>query len=67
MAKGARNKQKKRLRITRQAHFYEMRGKARESEMSRRQYNPNGYDYILAHHMPPNAFVEPNNPNAVFP
>jgi hypothetical protein len=67
MAKGARNKVKKRLRVTRAAHLYEVRGKFREEEMSRRQYAPNNYDYLAAHHMPPNAFVEPNNPLAVFP
>jgi hypothetical protein len=67
MAKGARNKVKKRLRVTRAAHLYEVKGKFREAEMSKRQYAPNNYDYMAAHHMPPNAFVEPDNPNAVFP
>ena len=66
MAKGARSKVMKRLRSVKAHHLYEIKGKAQLKQMSARLNDPN-YDMKRDHALPVNAFLEPNNPMAVFP
>ena len=66
MAKGARCKTKKRMRTAKAAHLYKVRGKAQLERINGRLNDPNYRmqdEYALA----PNAFLEPDNPCAVFP
>jgi hypothetical protein len=66
MAKSARSKVKKRLRICRAEHYYETHGKAKMMQMNARLMDPT-YDMKREYSMPKNAFMDPTNPNAVFP
>ena len=66
MAKSLRSKVKKRMRAARAAHYWEVKGKARLERITSRLNDPN-YDAQKDLCLPPNAFMEPNNPNAVFP
>ena len=65
MAKGIKNKHGKRLRSAKAAHFYEVKGKALLNRLNAKLCDPNykNQDIIL----PTNAFLEPDNPLAVFP
>ena len=81
MAKSLRSKYKKRLRTARRHHYDGIQGKESLTKIASRLNNPN-YDmktdcikklfcFNLIHYsiveLPSNAFLEPNNPNAVFP
>ena len=66
MAKGARNKYKKRMRSAKAAHLYEIKGKAALQRINQRINDPT-YQTANEYALPPNAFLEPNNPLAVFP
>lgn len=66
MAKGARSKVKKRLRSARGQHHWETRGKAALDRLSAKLNDPS-YSMKLDHSLPPNAYLEPDNPMAVFP
>mmetsp|Transcript_34402 Transcript_34402/g.33607 ORF Transcript_34402/g.33607 Transcript_34402/m.33607 type:complete len:95 (+) Transcript_34402:7-291(+) len=66
MAKGIRSKYKKRLRSAKRTHFEEIRGNGNLQSLSDRLANP-FYDLRKDHEMPANAFVNPKNPDAVFP
>ena len=66
MAKSLRSKVKRRIRTVRRQHLYETEGKQKLQEISNKLHDPT-YDMKQDYELPPNAFVEPNNPNAVFP
>lgn len=66
MAKSLRSKYKRRIRSVRRAHYYEVEGKAKLETLSRKLADPT-YDIAKDVGLVPNAFVEPSNPNAVFP
>ena len=66
MAKGARNKYKKRMRSAKAAHLYSVRGKGVLDRLNGRLNDPN-YQMQSEYTMPPNAYLEPDNPLAVFP
>ena len=66
MAKGARSKVKKRLRTARAAHFWKIRGKDANERMNARLNDPT-YTTEAEYGRAPNAFLEPDNPFAVFP
>ena len=66
MAKGARSKYKKRLRSAKGAHLYLIKGKAQLERLNARISDPS-YQMESEYSLPPNAFLEPNNPLAVFP
>ena len=66
MAKSLRSKVKRRIRQVRRAHYYEVEGKHKEQEISNKLNDPT-YDFKKDGSLPPNAFVDPENPNAVFP
>jgi len=66
MAKGARSKMKKRLRSARGQHFYEIKGKQQLEVLSQKLHDPM-YCMKADKALPPNAYLEPNNPLAVFP
>ena len=66
MAKGARNKYKKRLRSAKAAHYYEVKGKAALTRINARLNDP-AYSMASEYALPVNAFLEPDNPCAVFP
>ena len=66
MAKGLRSKVKRRLRTARAAHYWELRGKAANERTNARLNDPT-YTTAGEHAPPVNAFLEPNNPMAVFP
>ena len=66
MAKGLRCKSKKRMRTAKAAHLYKIQGKAALERLNARMNDPN-YQMASEYTMPPNAFLEPNNPLAVFP
>ena len=66
MAKGARSKVKKRLRNARAEHLWKMKGQAANERMHSRLMDPN-YTTAQEYRLAPNAFVEPDNPLAVFP
>ena len=63
MAKGLRSKVKKRMRTAKRQHYYEVEGKYRLQELSDRLHDPT----YKPKPIPPNAFVDPTNPDAVFP
>ena len=54
------------MRAARAAHYWEVKGKARLDRIVQKLNDPN-YDAQKDLNLPPNAFMEPNNPNAVFP
>eukprot|EP00353_Schmidingerella_taraikaensis_P003334 CAMPEP_0185578300 /NCGR_PEP_ID=MMETSP0434-20130131/12547_1 /TAXON_ID=626734 ORGANISM="Favella taraikaensis, Strain Fe Narragansett Bay" /NCGR_SAMPLE_ID=MMETSP0434 /ASSEMBLY_ACC=CAM_ASM_000379 /LENGTH=199 /DNA_ID=CAMNT_0028196067 /DNA_START=16 /DNA_END=615 /DNA_ORIENTATION=+ len=66
MAKGARCKYKKRMRTAKAAHLYKIQGKARLERLNSRINDPN-YQMQSEYTLGPNAFLEPDNPCAVFP
>ena len=66
MAKGARNKYKKRMRSAKAAHLYTIRGKGILERLNGRMNDPT-YQMQSEYTLPPNAYLEPNNPLAVFP
>ena len=66
MAKGSRSKYKKRQRNAKAAHLWDTRGKAALDRITDRLNDPN-FETKHEYTMPPNAFLHPNNPNAVFP
>lgn len=66
MAKGARSKVKKRLRSIKAQHLYQIKGKAQLEDLATKLNDPN-YNMKRDHALPPNAFLHPNNPMAVFP
>ena len=66
MAKGLRNKYKKRLRSAKAAHFYEVKGRDRDMRLNARLNDP-AYSMASEYSLPVNAFLEPDNPCAVFP
>ena len=66
MAKSLRSKVKKRMRAARAAHYWEVKGKHQLNRICAKLNDPN-YDATKDLSLPPNAYLEPNNPNAVFP
>ncbi|CDW87144.1 UNKNOWN [Stylonychia lemnae] len=66
MAKGLRAKTRRRLRTARREHFQEIQGKSDQQKIVQRLNNPY-YDLRSDFSVKANAFVEPNNPQAVFP
>ena len=66
MAKGLRSKYARRVRSVRKQHYWEIEGKQKLEDLSSKLQNPT-YDITGDCALPVNAFVEPNNPNAVFP
>ena len=66
MAKGLRSKMKRRMRTVRREHYYEVEGKHKLAIKSAKLQDPM-YDLRADVEMPPNAFLQPSNPNAVFP
>lgn len=66
MAKGLRSKVKRRIRTLRRQHYYEVEGKQKLQELSDKLHDPL-YDMSADVRLPPNAYVEPSNPMAVFP
>ena len=66
MAKGLRSKVRRRIRTVRRQHLWETEGKYNLQELSNKIHDPT-YDFAKDGSLPANAFVEPNNPNAVFP
>jgi hypothetical protein len=66
MAKGLRSKHKKRLRAAKAEHIYETKGKYQLAIQSAKLHDMN-YSMAADHAPKPNAFLHPNNPQAVFP
>ena len=66
MAKSQRSKYKKRLRSAKAAHHYQVHGKAALERISARINDPT-YQMQSEYSLPTNAFLEPDNPLAVFP
>jgi hypothetical protein len=66
MAKSLRSKVKKRLRKCRGEHLHQTEGKARLDRIAARLNDPT-YNMKQEYALPTNAFLEPTNPNAVFP
>ena len=66
MAKSMRSKIKKRIRAVRRNHYWEVEGKAKLQDLSNKLHDPT-YDFKTDGQLKPNAFVEPGNPEAVFP
>ena len=66
MAKSLRSKAKRRLRTVRREHHWETRGKFEMQAIASRLHNPQ-YDLKSDFQRKPNAFVEPGNPEAIFP
>ena len=66
MAKSLRSKAKRRLRTVRREHHWETRGKFEMQAIASRLHNPQ-YDLRNDFQRKANAFVEPSNPNAIFP
>ena len=66
MAKSQRSKYKKRLRSAKAAHHYEVKGKAALERINARMNDPN-YQMASEYTLPVNAYLEPDNPLAVFP
>ena len=54
------------MRTARAAHYWELRGKAANERTNARLNDPT-YTTAGEHAPPVNAFLEPNNPMAVFP
>jgi hypothetical protein len=66
MAKGLRSKYKRRIRSVRRDHYYEIEGQHKLQEISNKLHDPT-YDFKDDGALPPNAFLEPANPSAMFP
>lgn len=66
MAKGLRAKSRRRLRTVRRAHYTETRGQFDQQKLSNKLLNP-FYDFKADYERPPNAFVHPEDPAAIFP
>ena len=66
MAKGLRSKYRRRIRTVRREHYWEVEGKAKLENISKKLQDPL-YDFRQDVELPANAFLEPNNPSAVFP
>jgi hypothetical protein len=66
MAKSLRSKYKRRMRSVKRDHYWEIEGKQKLQTLSNKLLDPT-YDFKNDGSLPPNAFVEPNNPAAVFP
>ena len=66
MGKGLRSKYKRRIRSVRRQHYWEIEGKEKLQEISNKLHDPT-YDFSKDGSLPANAFLEPHNPNAVFP
>jgi len=66
MAKGLRSKIKKRMRTVRREHYWEIEGKQKLQDVSAKLHDPT-YDFKEDGTLPANAYLEPNNPKAVFP
>ena len=66
MAKSSRCKYKKRLRSAKSAHHYVVKGKAALERINTRLNDPN-YTMNSEYALPVNAYLEPDNPLAVFP
>ena len=66
MAKSIRSKFKKRVRTARREHHWETKGKFIADKINARLMSDN-YDMKMDKVKPPNAFVNPDDPNAVFP
>lgn len=66
MAKGLRSKVKRRLRTVRRQHYWEIEGKQKLEDLSNKLQDPT-YDFTKDGSLAPNAFLEPHNPNAIFP
>ena len=66
MAKSQRSKVMKRKRNAKAAHHYQIHGKAALERTNARLSDPN-YNMSAEYALPVNAFLEPNNPLAVFP
>lgn len=66
MAKSLRSKAKRRLRTVRREHHQETRGKQDMLRIAARLHNP-FYDLKTEFAPRVNAFVEPTNPDAIFP
>ena len=66
MAKGARSKYKKRVRSAKASHHYEISGKQTLARITNRLNDPT-FQMANEYTMPINAYLEPDNPLAVFP
>lgn len=66
MAKSVRSKVRRRLRNCRAEHYYQTVGQYKLNAISARLQDPT-YDLKREYALPKNAFLHPNNPNAVFP
>jgi hypothetical protein len=66
MAKSVRSKVRRRIRNCRAEHLYNTVGKFKLQAISARLNDPT-YDMKYEYAPPKNAFLEPNNPQAVFP
>ena len=54
------------MRTAKAAHIYKVMGRARDERINARLTDPT-YRMENEYALPPNAFLEPNNPLAVFP
>ena len=66
MAKGIRSKVMRRLRTVRRQHYWEIEGKQKLEDLSAKLQDPT-YDFKQDGSLKANAFLEPSNPNAIFP
>ena len=66
MAKGIRSKVMRRLRTVRRQHYWEIEGKQKLEDLSAKLQDPT-YDFRQDGSLKSNAFLEPSNPNAIFP
>ena len=66
MAKSIRSKAKRRMRNCRAEHLYQTVGVHKLNAMSARLHDP-CYSIKKEYGAPPNAFLHPKNPDAVFP
>lgn len=66
MGKGLRSKYQRRIRTVRRQHYWEVEGKHKLDTLSRKLQDPL-YDFRQDVELKKNAFLEPNNPEAVFP
>jgi hypothetical protein len=66
MAKGIRSKVMRRLRTVRRNHYWEIEGKQKLQDISAKLQDPT-YDFKQDGSLKANAFLEPSNPNAIFP
>ena len=66
MARGIKNKHGKRLRSAKAAHLYSIKGKGQLERLNARMNDPT-YQMKSEYSLPVNAYLEPDNPLAVFP